>query len=147
MPNIGIVLREEITRLSRKESRSQVDPTKKASVQHRKDNAELEHHLAQLNKQVALLSHRVLGAARASAVATKGRARFTARGLHAQRSRLGLSLYLPRTLESSWKSAPSRYTTVSGKGPGGDQFSKVAAIRGIGKRDAAEGLRQMIGRK
>ena len=40
MRNIGTVLREEISRLSRKESRSQVDPTKKATTQQRRDIAE-----------------------------------------------------------------------------------------------------------
>lgn len=46
MPNIGTVLREEITRLSRKETRSQVEPTKKSSAQQRKDIAELKRQVA-----------------------------------------------------------------------------------------------------
>jgi hypothetical protein len=50
MPNIGTVLREEITRLSRRESRSQVDPTKRAAAQHRRDIAALKRQMAQLER-------------------------------------------------------------------------------------------------
>ena len=46
MPNIAAVLREEISRLSRKEVRSQVDATKRATTQHRR-------HIATLKRQVA----------------------------------------------------------------------------------------------
>ena len=56
MPNIGTVLREEITRLSRKESRGQIDQTKKATAQHRRDIALLKRQVAQLERQVAMLS-------------------------------------------------------------------------------------------
>jgi hypothetical protein len=60
MPNIGTVLREEISRLSRRESRSQVDATKKATAQHRRDIAALKRQVAQLQRQVTLLSRKVL---------------------------------------------------------------------------------------
>ena len=62
MPNIGSVLKEEITRLSRKESRSQVEPTRKAGAQHRRDIAKLKLQVAQLERQLALLARKVLGA-------------------------------------------------------------------------------------
>jgi hypothetical protein len=43
MPNIGTVLKEEIVGLSRKESRGQIDPTKKTTTQ-------LRHDVAALNR-------------------------------------------------------------------------------------------------
>ena len=48
MPNIGSVLKEEIIRLSRKESRSQIEPTKKAAIRQRREVAELKRQVAQL---------------------------------------------------------------------------------------------------
>ena len=59
MPNIGSVLREEITRLSRKANRSELDTTKKSSGQHRRDIAELKRRLAQLERQVKSLVRQV----------------------------------------------------------------------------------------
>ena len=58
MPNIGTVLREEISRLSRKESRGQIEPTKKATTTHRRDIAMLKRQVAQLERQVALLARK-----------------------------------------------------------------------------------------
>jgi hypothetical protein len=109
MPNIGTILREEISRLSRRESRSQVDATKKAAAQHRRDIAALKRQVAQLQRQVTQLSHKVLGAPPAvSSDPTAKRMRFAAKGLRSQRNRLGLSQTDMGTL---WAAAPSRFTT------------------------------------
>ena len=62
MPNIGSVLKEEIVRLSRKESRIQIEPTKKATIRRRRDVAELKRQVAQPMRQVVLLSCRALEA-------------------------------------------------------------------------------------
>jgi len=143
MPNIGTVLREEITRLSRKESRSQVDPTKKAGAQHRKDIASLKRQVTQLERQVALLARKVLAALPAAKAETGDiPARFTAKGLHAQRNRLGFSAADFGMLLGV--SAQSVYNWERGKAkPRGEQLSKLAAIRGVGKREAAERLKQL----
>ena len=42
MPNIAAVLKEEITRLARKEAKSQVAPLKMANAQYRRDIAALK---------------------------------------------------------------------------------------------------------
>lgn len=82
MPNIGTVLREEIARLSRKESRSQIDPTKTATTQHRRDIAALKRQVAQLERQVASLSRKHLGAPAAAAAGSPVKpVRFAAKGL------------------------------------------------------------------
>lgn len=59
MPNIAAVLKEEIVRLSRKESRQQIDPVKKSSAGTRKDVAALKRQVAQLERQVAMLTRKV----------------------------------------------------------------------------------------
>jgi hypothetical protein len=62
MPDIASVLGEEIVRLSRKESRSQGEPTGKATIRHRREIAELTRQWTQLHRQVALLQRRSLRA-------------------------------------------------------------------------------------
>jgi DNA-binding transcriptional regulator YiaG len=143
MANIATALKEEITRLSRKESRSQVDPTKKATIRHRSEIAELKRQVAQLQRQVALLSRKTLGAlATVPADATGKPARFSAKGLRVQRERLGLSADdFGRLLGVS---AQSVYNWEQEKArPRAEQISKIAALRGIGKREAAARLEQL----
>jgi len=147
MPNIGAVLREEISRLSRRESRSQVDTTKKATAQHRRDIAVLKRQVAQLQRQVVLLSRKVLAAPPAvSSGPTAKRVRFVAKGLRSQRNRLGLSQTDLGTLLGV--SAQSIYNWESESArPRNEQLVKLAALRGIGKREAGERLKQLIGTK
>jgi len=145
MSNIGTVLREEITRLSRKESRSQVDPTKKATAQHRRDIAALKRQVTQLERQVTLLTRKVV--ATASAVSSDSPAkpvRFAAKGLRAQRHRLALSATDFGKLLGV--SAQSIYNWESESAhPRGEQVAKLAALRGIGKREAGARLKQLAG--
>lgn len=145
MPNIGTVLREEISRLSRRESRSQVEATRKATAQHRRDIAALKRQVAQLQRQVTLLSNKVLGAPPAVSSDPKAkRVRFIAKGLRSQRKRLGLSQTDLGTLLGV--SAQSIYNWESESArPRDDQLAKLAALRGIGKREAAERLKQRVG--
>jgi len=145
MPNIGTVLREEIARLSRRESRSQVDATKKATAQHRRAIATLKRQVAQIERQVTQLSYKVLGATPAvSSDPAAKRVRFAAKGLRAQRNRLGLSQTDMGTLLGvsaqsiyNWESESTR--------PRDEQLAKLAALRGIGKREAGERLKQLVG--
>jgi len=145
MPNIGTVLREEISRLSRRESRRQVDAPKKVTAQHRRDIAALKRQVAQLQRQVTLLSHKVLGAPPAvSSAPTAKRVRFAAKGLRSQRNRLGLSQTDMGTLLGV--SAQSIYNWESESAhPRDEQLVKLAALRGIGKREAGERLKQLVG--
>ena len=52
MPNIATALRDEIRRLSRQESRTQVEPTKKATAVHRRDIALLKRQVVLLERQI-----------------------------------------------------------------------------------------------
>ena len=143
MPNIGALLKEEIVRLSRKETRSQVDPTKKASAQQRKEISALKSQVAMLEKQVALLARKILGAAppvKSEVPAT--RIRFTAKGLRAQRDGLGLSadefgklLGVSAQSVYNWELEKAR--------PRAEQLGKIAGLRGVGKREAVERLKQL----
>lgn len=143
MPNIGTVLREEITRLSRKEARSHVDPTRQAVARQRREIAALKRQIAQLERAVALLTRKILSATPATRTesATK-RVRFTAKGLRAQRQRLALSAADFGKLLGV--SAQSIYNWEREEAhPRGVQLAKLVAMRGIGKREAADRLRRL----
>jgi DNA-binding transcriptional regulator YiaG len=147
MPNLGTVLRDEISRLARRECRSQIDSTKKAAAQHRRDISVLKRQVAHLERQVALLSRKVLGdtSRTVSSDLTPKRVRFVAKGLRSQRNRLGLSqtdfgklLGVSAQSIYNWESESAH--------PRDEQLAKLAALREIGKREAGERLKQLIDR-
>jgi DNA-binding transcriptional regulator YiaG len=142
MPNIATAIREEIKRLSRQQSRTQVEPTKKVTATHRRDIALLKRRVIQLERQVKSLIQR---ASSTSAVpqtsAPVSNVRFIAKGLRSHRDRLGLSAEgLGRLLGVS---AQSVYNWESGKvRPRSDQITKLAHLRKVGKRQVAAFLTQ-----
>ena len=93
MPNLGTVLRDEISRLALRTSRGEIDPTRKATAQHRRAIALLKRQVAKLEREVSALTRKVSGNAerRLPAAASAKPVRFAAKGLRAQRERLGLS--------------------------------------------------------
>ena len=144
MANIGSVLREEISRLSRKEGRSLVDPTKKITAQHRKDIAALKRQIALLERQVKMLSRKMLGSSSAapSAPDAATRVRFVAKGLRSQRNRLGLSAAdFGKLVGVSAQSIYNWEHEVAH--PRSEQLEKLASLRGLGKREAAERLKPL----
>jgi len=144
MPNIGSLLREEIVRLSRRETRGQVAVTKKATAQHRREIAALKRQVAALERQVRMLARRSQKAVTAPAAPAGGdKLRFVAKGLRSHRARLGLSASDFGRLVGA--SANSIYAWESGKtSPRRDQVAKIAAIRVLGKREAVQRL-QAVG--
>jgi DNA-binding transcriptional regulator YiaG len=143
MSNIGTALKEEITRLARKEVRSQVDPTKKVTAQHRRDIAALKRQVAGLERQVTLLlRNNAKSRPEVSPETTAKPIRFSATRLQAQRSRLGLSaidfgklLGVSAQTIYNWEHEVAR--------PRSEQLGKLAVLRGVGKREAGERLRQL----
>jgi len=142
MPNIGAVLREEIARLSRRENRSEIDKTRKATTQHRREIAQLKRQVVALERQLKLLVRKGIGATPAATEATaKSKSRFVAKGLRSQRTRLGLSAAEFGKLVGV--SAQSVYNWEGEKArPRGDQLARLASLRGLGKREAAARLAQ-----
>ncbi len=142
MPNIATALRDEIKRLSRQQSRSQMDPTKKATAVHRRDIALLKRQVLLLERQVNALLRR--SPSTPSAPQTSGttlKVRFGAKGLRSHRDRLGLSA------ESLGKvlgvSAQSIYNWETGKArPRQDQLAKLSQLRKVGKRQVMAFLAQ-----
>ena len=58
MPNVQSVLRHEIQRLARTEIRSELEATKKAVAQHRREIAELKRRNTALERTVSYLQSR-----------------------------------------------------------------------------------------
>jgi DNA-binding transcriptional regulator YiaG len=143
MPNIGTLLRDEITRLSRRSLRNEVGSTKKASAQHRRQIAALKRQVAQLERQVAMLARRLPQTAAAPAAANgTQRFRFAAKGLRAHRERLGLSAEdFGRLIGVSGQSVYN-WERESAR-PRDKQIAQLATLRGLGKREAMARLEQM----
>ena len=147
MPNIATVLKDEITRLARKEVRRETAALQKASSLHRRDIATLKREVAKLQRQVGRLGAKVLGGPpERPAAVDRGRARFTAKGLRSQRKRLGLSAadyaslvgVTPQSIYN-WE----RETSL----PRREQVTAIAALRGIGKKDVQARLRQITAKR
>ena len=137
-----MVLKSEISRVSRKEVRGETQALKKSISQYRTQIADLKRRMQAMEQQVRRLgkvSARV-AAPQAEAEAKSGsKIRYSAKSLLAQRRRLGLSAAaLARLLGVS---ALSVYKWESGKTrPRAKQIEAISALRGMGKREAAERL-------
>ncbi len=142
MPNIASVLKEEIARVARKEVRSETETLKKTSAQYRSDIAALKRRVSELEKLIARA-----GKAKPSVPVTSDRGepmRYSAKGLNAQRQRLGLSG--PEMATLLGVSTQTIYNWEAGKSrPRQQQMAAIGAIRGMGKKEAAAKLQEMAG--
>lgn len=144
MANLASVLKAEIARLARREARAQLEPLRKANAGYRRDIAALKREVAGLSRELKAVSR---PAAKASAQARpdEGRKlRFQAKGLKSHREKLGLSAAEYGRLAGV--SAQSIYNWEAGKStPRQAQVEALAALRGIGKREAAKRLEASAG--
>ncbi|GAA5075367.1 helix-turn-helix domain-containing protein [Lysobacter panacisoli] len=133
MPNLGTVLKTEISRLARKEVRGEVEALKKASSTYRREIAELKRQVANLERAVKQTAKAL--PAQPVKQADHGRIRFSANGLKSHRARLGLSAADFGALVGV--SALSIYNWERGKAaPRQAQLQKLANVRGLGKKEA-----------
>jgi len=144
MPNIAEALKDEISRIARKEVKSETADFKKVSAQYR-------HHIAGLRRRIDALERQVKQTGRAprrtgeaqGAPAEDGvTRRFSASRLAATRKKLGLSAadfgaLIGVTGQSiyKWETGASR--------PRARQLEAIAAVRGLGKREAAKRLESL----
>ena len=131
--NIASVLKEEIVRIARKTLRAETEGLKKASAHYRSEIAALKRRVGELERQLS----------RVGKSAPRGddgppadrRVRFSAQGLQKLRRRLDLSAGAFGTLLGvsqqtiyNWEAGTTR--------PRENQIAAIAALRGIGKREA-----------
>lgn len=137
MPNIGTVLKDEIARVARKQQRAELASLKKSVAQYRSQIAQLKRRMQALEQ---LVRRQARGGARAAAAAAEQdddgpSLRFSAKGLAAQRKRLGLSA--ASVAKILGVSALSVYKWESGKTrPRARQLEAISALRKMGKREA-----------
>ncbi|MBL7115840.1 MAG: helix-turn-helix transcriptional regulator [Kiritimatiellae bacterium] len=142
MPNVAVVLRDEIARVARKEIRIQTEQIKKASAQHRRDIAALKRQVAQLERQIATLSKSTSKNCPISAATENEDAnlRFNAKGLRSQRKRLGMSAAEYSKLVGV--TAQSIYNWERGVArPRKGQIAILASLRNMGKKEAQARLK------
>jgi len=143
MPNIATVLKEEIARVARKETRADTHHLKKASAHYRADIAALKRRIAALEQLVGRLGKATAKTApTAKADQPVVAFRFSASGLQAQRKRLGLSASEAALLLGV--SDQSVYKWENGKArPRASQFASIAALRNLSKKEAATRLSEL----
>lgn len=141
--NFAKQLRAEILRLSARAARQVATPLRRTSAAQRRQIAALRRQVAALERQIKLQG----SAARRNAAAaaeTPEKIRFVAKGLVSLRKRLGLSAAdFGRLVGASGQSVyawESRKTV-----PRKSQIAAIAAIRGLGKREALARLEQAAG--
>lgn len=138
MTNIATVLKDEITRLAKRQLRSETEGFKKASARYRADIAAMKRRIEALEKLVAHLQKAALRSRPTVVAESTGEGvkhRFSPARLHARRVRLGLSAAdMGRLIGVSPKSI---YDWESGaKRPRDKQLALIAAVRNMGKREA-----------
>src|SRR4051794_12858530 len=138
MPNIAAVLKDEISRLARKELRANTDSLKKAVAIYRSEIAALKRRVQTLERQAAK-SGKQRAAAPQKELEEGQSLRFRPEGIKKHRQRLGLSA--ADVAKILGVSALSVYKWESGKTrPRAKQLQLIAQLRTMGKKDAAKRL-------
>ena len=146
MPNIAALLKSEISRVARKEVRSETLSLKKTTRTYRSEIAALKRRMQELEHQLRRLSKSKGKAPQAESEAAPAEGlRFSAKGLISQRKRLGLSAAECGLLVGA--SAQSIYNWEGGKiRPRAKHLAAIASLRTLGKREAAARLAAALDR-
>jgi DNA-binding XRE family transcriptional regulator len=147
MPNIAQLLKNEIARVARKQTRAEIAALKKAAHTYRSEIAALKRRMQALEQQLRRLGK----GTRADAAAPEGEdadggrvRRFSAKGLASQRRRLGLSAADCGLLVGA--SGQSVYLWEAGKArPRARLLPAIAELRSMGKKQAAARLAELRG--
>ena len=139
MPNIATALKQEISRIARREIRGETAALKKAATNYRSEIAALKRRAQALEQQVRRLT-KWKAPPEADPDGSPANFRFSAKGLASQRKRLGLSatdagLLVGASSQSidNWEQGKAR--------PLARHLPALAALRGLGKREVAARLR------
>lgn len=145
MPNVATVLRDETTRLARKEIRQQLDPLKKAIAELRRTVTSLKTEVAGIKRSLRFLEQQEKRRLETPpATETVGSIRFSPKWVKADRKRLGLSAKDYACLVGV--SSLTIYNWETGKSkPNAERLAAWAEVRGIGKREAQRRLELLAG--
>lgn len=138
--NLAATLKSEISRVSRKEQKSQTLALKKASAQYRSDIAALKRRVAALEHLISHLSKGRGGPAAPQAdQSSTANIRFSAKGFASLRKKQGLSpadmgLLIGVSDQSVYKYEKGEVQ------PKAKTIATIAVLRGLGKKAVAEKL-------
>jgi DNA-binding transcriptional regulator YiaG len=147
MPNVMKVLRDEITRLARKEVKASVTKVHKPTVQLKHDMAALKRIVVTLtkdNKRLQGILDQIVKTQPAQAPEETGKARLTGKGIRSLRRKLRLSqvdfgrligVTAQAVVNMEKKSGPLAVRKVT--------RAAILAIRGIGAREAQSRLAEI----
>ena len=139
MPNIGTLLKQEISRLCRREVRREVGTVKKASAVYRRDIAALKRQVQSLERKSTMLSKRTAAVVDNVPALPERPVRFVAKGLRSLRTRLGLSAKQLAALLGVSEQSVYNWETKKAT-PRKEQLAAIIAMRDIGKREAQQRL-------
>jgi DNA-binding transcriptional regulator YiaG len=139
MSNVASALKEEISRVARKEIRRETSSLKKSSTTYRSEIAALKRRVGELERQLRRVGR--AGQSSSPAAANEDSAssatRFSAKSMAAQRKRLGLSAAECGLLIGA--SSQSIYNWEEGKArPRAQHLPAIFALRNLGRRQANE---------
>ncbi len=146
MPNLQSVFSQEIKRLARREVRAELEATKRAVAQHRREIAELKRRNTALERTVSYLQSREtrrLKAAPSQAEPPPG-TRFSVQSLKAQRRTSGLSQEDYASLVGVSSSTIYNWESGSTK-PSRKHLATLVSLRGIGRREAQKRMELLGG--
>mgnify|MGYP001556683509 FL=1 len=137
MPNIASILKNELSRVARKEARSETLALKKAAATYRKEIAALKRRTQALEQQLRHVSKTAAKAVQPLETEVSSEARrFSAKGLASQRRRLGISAADCGLLLGA--SSQSIYNWEDGKiRPLARHLPAIVALRTLSKPNAA----------
>jgi DNA-binding transcriptional regulator YiaG len=144
MPNVASVLKEEISRIARKEVRSETEDSKKASAQYRRQIAALRRRIEELERGLKKAGRRAPDSAvqEAEEAGNGTKRRFSAVRLAATRKKLGLSAAEFGALVGVTGQSIYKWETGAAR-PRAKQLEAVASVRGLGKREVAKRLQAL----
>jgi DNA-binding transcriptional regulator YiaG len=151
MPNIAKVLREEISRISRHETKIAIAPIRKSTSKLKPDIVDLKNRVAVMEKEInrlALLAINLASTQPApteAAETSEGRSWISGKGVKSLRKKLGLSQGEFGKLTGVSLSAVVQWESKPGMLKLRDK-TKAAnmSIRGIGKTEARKRLDEMV---
>ena len=151
MPNIAKVLKDEFSRVARRETKKALTTVSKPAAGLRRTTADLKRRVAQLEKELRSLRKSIDGVAavrQAAASETTEKARITAKGMRSLRRRLRLTgqefarlLGITPQVVYGWDKASGPLRVR------GTTRAAILAVRGIGAREARKKLGETKGSK
>lgn len=145
MPNIASLLKDEITRLARKEVKAAVEPMRKQLTTQRREIAALKRDRDQLKRLVSKVGRSAPRTVTGPGEEESGRStRFSSGGFKTLRQKLGLSAEQMGRLTGV--SGQSIYNWESGHSrPRATQLQQIVKVRTLGKRAAHQWLDENAG--